>query len=76
MYNSTTAENFYHYGTEYFSCGSPADTFKCDGERDTQCSAGDGDVGVTDGHYASFGVVMETVGCGTTTTNTTRRSLW
>ncbi|KAJ5818567.1 hypothetical protein N7474_004158 [Penicillium riverlandense] len=59
--------NFVHYGTEYYSYGTAATCLKCSGERDTQCSAGNGMVGVTAGHFSSFGVVMGAAGCGSLT---------
>ncbi|PWY71141.1 lipase [Aspergillus eucalypticola CBS 122712] len=56
---------FVHYGTEYYSSGTQSSTVKCVGERDTQCSAGDGQVGITLAHFSNFGVVMDEAGCST-----------
>ncbi|KAJ5539747.1 lipase [Penicillium frequentans] len=55
--------DFIHYGTEYYSSGTQATVVKCSGERDTSCSAGNGQYGVTAGHFSSFGVEMGYAGC-------------
>ncbi|CRG91789.1 putative feruloyl esterase A [Talaromyces islandicus] len=55
--------NFVHYGKEVYSHGTQATCVLCDGERDTQCSAGDGDLGVTAGHFSSFGIELGQAGC-------------
>ncbi|PWY64262.1 lipase [Aspergillus heteromorphus CBS 117.55] len=55
--------DFVHYGTEYYSSGTAATTVKCSGERDTSCSAGNGQVGVTAGHFSNFGIQMGLAGC-------------
>ncbi|KAJ5888609.1 hypothetical protein N7495_008650 [Penicillium taxi] len=52
-----------HYGTEYYSSGTAASTIKCSGERDSQCSAGNGLLSVSAGHFYSFGVELGFVGC-------------
>jgi hypothetical protein len=56
--------NFVHYGIEYYSYGTAPTTLKCSGERDLQCSAGNGMVGVTAGHFSSFGIALGSAGCG------------
>ncbi|KAI9934285.1 hypothetical protein ASPWEDRAFT_107307 [Aspergillus wentii DTO 134E9] len=56
--------SFEHYGTEYYSSGNEGSTVKCDGERDKSCSAGNGQIGVTAGHFQSFGVTLGAAGCG------------
>ncbi|GLA67031.1 hypothetical protein AtubIFM54640_010005 [Aspergillus tubingensis] len=43
--------------------GTQASTVKCSGERDTSCSAGNGQVGVTAGHFSNFGISMGLAGC-------------
>ncbi|CAK46909.1 hypothetical protein AnigIFM59636_001486 [Aspergillus niger] len=43
--------------------GTQASTVKCSGERDTSCSAGNGQVGVTAGHFSNFGIAMGMAGC-------------
>ncbi|GLA42169.1 hypothetical protein AnigIFM63309_010497 [Aspergillus niger] len=48
---------------EYYSSGTQASTVKCSGERDTSCSAGNGQVGVTAGHFSNFGIAMGMAGC-------------
>ncbi|OJJ45159.1 hypothetical protein ASPZODRAFT_18065 [Penicilliopsis zonata CBS 506.65] len=58
-------EDFVHYGTEYYSYGTEATCLLCSGERDTSCSAGNGLVGVTIGHFSSFGIEMGYAGCTT-----------
>ncbi|RAH75475.1 putative alkaline lipase [Aspergillus aculeatinus CBS 121060] len=55
--------DFVHYGTEYYSSGTQSSTVKCSGERDTQCSAGNGQLGVTAGHFSNFGIAMGMAGC-------------
>ncbi|PYI33292.1 lipase [Aspergillus indologenus CBS 114.80] len=55
--------DFVHYGTEYYSSGTQSSTVKCSGERDTQCSAGNGMLGVTAGHFSNFGIAMGMAGC-------------
>ena len=35
----------------------------CSGERDLSCSAGDGVVGVTIGHFSSYGINLGEAGC-------------
>ncbi|RAL03461.1 putative alkaline lipase [Aspergillus ibericus CBS 121593] len=55
--------DFVHYGTEYYSSGTQATTVKCSGERDTSCSAGNGQLGVTAGHFSNFGIAMGMAGC-------------
>ncbi|CAG8908420.1 unnamed protein product [Penicillium egyptiacum] len=56
--------NFKHYGTEYYSNGSEASCVKCEGQRDRDCSAGNGIYSVNVGHISSFGITMLTAGCG------------
>ncbi|GES64462.1 lipase [Aspergillus terreus] len=34
--------DYKHYGVEYYSGGAPNSTVRCEGERDPQCSAGNG----------------------------------
>ncbi|RHZ60371.1 putative alkaline lipase [Aspergillus thermomutatus] len=60
----TAPYSFVHYGIEYYSYGTSATTLKCSGERDLQCSAGNGVVGVTPGHFSSFGIALGYAGCG------------
>ncbi|PYH41787.1 putative alkaline lipase [Aspergillus saccharolyticus JOP 1030-1] len=55
--------DFVHYGTEYYSSGTQSSTVKCSGERDTQCSAGNGMLGVTAGHFSNFGISLGLAGC-------------
>ncbi|OJJ47882.1 hypothetical protein ASPZODRAFT_151313 [Penicilliopsis zonata CBS 506.65] len=55
--------DFVHYGTEYYSYGTAISNLKCSGERDLMCSAGNGLVGVTPGHFYSFGIAMGAAGC-------------
>ncbi|CEJ56147.1 hypothetical protein PMG11_02367 [Penicillium brasilianum] len=55
--------NFQHYGVEYYSSGTAATCVRCSGERDTACSAGNGQYGVTIGHFQSFGITMGSAGC-------------
>ncbi|PYH80545.1 lipase [Aspergillus uvarum CBS 121591] len=55
--------DFVHYGTEYYSSGTQSSTVKCSGERDTQCSAGNGMLGVTAGHFSNFAISMGMAGC-------------
>ncbi|OJJ95201.1 hypothetical protein ASPACDRAFT_36491 [Aspergillus aculeatus ATCC 16872] len=43
--------------------GTQSSTVKCSGERDTQCSAGNGQLGVTAGHFSNFGIAMGMAGC-------------
>lgn len=52
----------YHFGTEYYGNGTRAATLECDGERDTQCSAGNGWMIPTLSHYVDFGVSMKVEG--------------
>jgi hypothetical protein len=47
-----------HYGTEYYGFGTAGTTVKCSGQRDLTCSAGDGQVSVTTGHFSDFGISM------------------
>lgn len=49
---------------EYYSSGSQDTCVKCQGERDSSCSAGNGQIGVTPGHTSSFGIQLEKVGYG------------
>ncbi|KAJ5092880.1 hypothetical protein N7456_008741 [Penicillium angulare] len=56
--------DFVHYGTEYYSSGTEMTCVKCSGERDTSCSAGNGQYSVTPGHFSSFGVELGAAGCG------------
>lgn len=55
--------NFQHYGTEYYSSGLSLNTFRCSGQRDLLCSAGNLMYGVTVGHFQSFGITMALAGC-------------
>ncbi|KAJ5918735.1 lipase [Penicillium verhagenii] len=55
--------DFTHYGTEDYSSGAEATLVKCSGQRDTSCSAGNGQYSVTPGHFYSFGVELGAVGC-------------
>ena len=48
---------------EFYGNGTAATTLKCDGERDPQCSAGDGAVGINTRHLMSFGVTVGFAGC-------------
>ncbi|KAJ5711099.1 hypothetical protein N7488_005255 [Penicillium malachiteum] len=57
--------DFVHYGTEYYSYGTEITCLECTGERDSSCSAGNGQYGVTAGHFYSFGVEMGATGCAT-----------
>ena len=54
---------FTHYGTEFFGYGTAATTLECAGERDWQCSAGDGQVTVSAGHFQSFGITLGAAAC-------------
>ena len=54
---------FTHYGTEFFGYGTAATTLQCSGERDPQCSAGDGQFTVSPGHFQSFGITLGAAGC-------------
>lgn len=47
-----------HYGTEYYSNGTQQTTLRCEGERDKNCSAGNGVAGPSPQHHYSFGVDM------------------
>ncbi|KAJ5647997.1 lipase [Penicillium lividum] len=58
-----TPYDFVHYGTEYYSYGTQATCVKCSGERDTSCSAGNGQYSVTAGHFSSFGIALGYAGC-------------
>jgi hypothetical protein len=49
---------------EYYSSGTKATCVECEGQRDLTCSAGNGMVGVTIGHFQSFGVSLGAAGCG------------
>ncbi|KAJ5590706.1 hypothetical protein N7450_004678 [Penicillium hetheringtonii] len=60
----TIPYNFQHYGTEYYSSGLAITCKKCEGQRDRSCSAGNGLIGVTAGHFQSFGVTLGAAGCG------------
>ncbi|KAJ5386552.1 hypothetical protein N7509_009093 [Penicillium cosmopolitanum] len=60
----TIPYSFKHYGTEYYSSGLALTCKRCDGQRDLSCSAGNGMVGVTAGHFQSFGVTLGAAGCG------------
>ncbi|KAJ5760506.1 lipase [Penicillium odoratum] len=69
MYIQTPYE-FVHFGTvsrtslnEYYSYGTQATCVKCSGERDTSCSAGNGQYSVTPGHFSSFGIALGYAGC-------------
>ncbi|KAJ5613817.1 hypothetical protein N7528_007471 [Penicillium herquei] len=57
--------DYVHYGTEYYSYGTEITCLECTGERDLSCSAGNGQYGVTAGHFYSFGVEMGAAGCAT-----------
>ena len=54
---------FTHYGTEFYGYGSAATTVKCSGERDLSCSAGDGQITVSAGHFQSYGIILGAAGC-------------
>ncbi|MCJ1331821.1 hypothetical protein MMC10_008513 [Thelotrema lepadinum] len=54
---------FQHYGTEFYGSGTAASTVKCSGERDLQCSAGNGAFSVTVGHFFSYGIEEGAAGC-------------
>ncbi|KAJ5105941.1 hypothetical protein NUU61_003288 [Penicillium alfredii] len=60
----TIPYSFEHYGTEYYSSGTERSCQKCEGQRDRSCSAGNGKLGVTSGHFSSFGISMGLAGCG------------
>lgn len=49
---------------EYYSPGIKATCVECEGQRDLTCSAGNGMVGATIGHFQSFGVSLGATGCG------------
>lgn len=49
---------------EYYSSGLAITCKKCEGQRDLSCSAGNGMIGVTAGHFQSFGVTLGSAGCG------------
>ncbi|KAL4860881.1 hypothetical protein BDV12DRAFT_191444 [Aspergillus spectabilis] len=55
--------NLVHYGTEYYSYGTQTTCLRCSGERDLTCSAGNALVGVTAGHFQSFGIGLGAAGC-------------
>ncbi|KAE8393889.1 Alpha/Beta hydrolase protein [Aspergillus alliaceus] len=57
-------QGFHHFGIEYYSSGAAVTTVKCEGERDSGCTAGDGMYGVTPQHVSSFGILEMTAGCG------------
>ncbi|CAI7610514.1 unnamed protein product [Penicillium pancosmium] len=61
---NNAADGVPHYGTEYYSSGLALTCKRCDGQRDLSCSAGNGMVGVTAGHFQSFGVTLGAAGCG------------
>ncbi|PKY02924.1 putative lipase [Aspergillus campestris IBT 28561] len=56
--------HFKHYGVEYYSAGLRVTTRRCNGQRDLQCSAGNGVIAVTPGHFQNFGVGLGLAGCG------------
>ncbi|KUL87547.1 hypothetical protein ZTR_04522 [Talaromyces verruculosus] len=59
----TAPYDLVHYGEEIYSYGTALTCLLCSGERDLQCSAGNGLVGVTPGHFSSFGVALGLAGC-------------
>ncbi|KAL4890145.1 Alpha/Beta hydrolase protein [Aspergillus ambiguus] len=59
----TIPYNLVHYGTEYYSYGTQISCLKCSGDRDLTCSAGNAMVGVTAGHFQSFGIALGAAGC-------------
>ncbi|KAE8346450.1 hypothetical protein BDV24DRAFT_147604 [Aspergillus arachidicola] len=54
--------NFKHYGIEYYSDGSREGTIECHGNRDQDCSAGNGLHITTLAHFNSFGIEMGILG--------------
>ncbi|KAF2229659.1 lipase, partial [Viridothelium virens] len=59
-----TYPQFTHYGIEFYGNGTLASTVQCEGETDSQCSAGNGLTYITPGHFFSFGIELGTTGCG------------
>jgi Lipase (class 3) len=58
------AKLFEHYGTEFYGPGVANLTYVCNGERDSNCSAGDGWFTVNLQHTSNSGVQLALVGCG------------
>ncbi|KAE8311178.1 Alpha/Beta hydrolase protein [Aspergillus transmontanensis] len=54
--------NFKHYGIEYYSDGSREGTIQCHGNRDQDCSAGNGLHIATLAHFNSFGIEIGILG--------------
>ena len=56
-------QQFSHYGTEFYSSGTSFTCVRCVGQKDRDCSAGNGLMGVTVGHFQSFGIGLGLAGC-------------
>ncbi|KAI9689671.1 MAG: hypothetical protein M1820_010100 [Bogoriella megaspora] len=59
-----TYPQYIHYGIEFYGSGTLTSTVQCEGETDAQCSAGNGQSGITPGHFFSYGVELGATGCG------------